>query len=77
MRKGIVGAMVSLDGVMQAPGGPAEDPTGGFKYGGWVAPLGGDPFSTKNSARCSGSCSVCCSGVAPTISATLHVLVFT
>ena len=40
MRKVIVGAMVSLDGVMQAPGGPEEDPTGGFKFGGWVAPLG-------------------------------------
>ena len=38
MRKVIVGAMVSLDGVMQAPGGPEEDPTGGFKFGGWVAP---------------------------------------
>lgn len=38
MRKIIVGAMVSLDGVMQAPGGPDEDPTGGFRYGGWVAP---------------------------------------
>jgi dihydrofolate reductase len=34
----IVGAMVSLDGVVQAPGGPEEDPTGGFKFGGWVAP---------------------------------------
>ena len=44
MRKVIVGAMVSMDGVMQAPGGPEEDPTGGFKFGGWVAPLGdGDP----------------------------------
>ena len=38
MRKVIVGAFVSMDGVMQAPGGPDEDPTGGFKYGGWVAP---------------------------------------
>jgi dihydrofolate reductase len=39
MRKVIVGAMVSIDGVMQAPGGPAEDPTGGFTFGGWTAPL--------------------------------------
>lgn len=39
MRKVIVGAFVSMDGVMQAPGGPDEDPTGGFKYGGWVAPM--------------------------------------
>lgn len=38
MRKVIVSAFVSLDGVMQAPGGPAEDPTGGFELGGWVAP---------------------------------------
>lgn len=43
MRKVIVGAMVSMDGVMQAPGGPEEDPTNGFKFGGWVAPLGDDP----------------------------------
>ena len=40
MRRVIVGAMVSMDGVMQAPGGPEEDATGGFKFGGWVAPLG-------------------------------------
>jgi dihydrofolate reductase len=33
---------VSLDGVMQAPGGPEEDPTGGFKYGGWAAPYWDD-----------------------------------
>ena len=39
MRKIIVGAFISLDGVMQAPGGPEEDPIGGFKFGGWVAPL--------------------------------------
>ena len=38
MRKIIVGAMVSMDGVMQAPGGPTEDPTKGFKFGGWVMP---------------------------------------
>jgi dihydrofolate reductase len=38
MRKIIVGAMVSMDGVMQAPGGPSEDPTKGFKFGGWVMP---------------------------------------
>jgi dihydrofolate reductase len=37
MRKIIVGAFISLDGVMQAPGGPEEDRTGGFEYGGWVA----------------------------------------
>lgn len=39
MRKVITGAFVSMDGVMQAPGGPDEDPTGGFKFGGWVAPM--------------------------------------
>jgi len=38
MRKLIVGAQVSMDGVMQAPGGPTEDPTNGFKFGGWSMP---------------------------------------
>jgi dihydrofolate reductase len=38
MRKIIVGAQVSMDGVMQAPGGPWEDPTKGFTFGGWVMP---------------------------------------
>lgn len=38
MRKIIVLSMISLDGVMQAPGGPEEDTSGGFEFGGWVAP---------------------------------------
>ncbi len=38
MRKLIVLSMISLDGVMQAPGGPEEDRSGDFKFGGWVAP---------------------------------------
>src|ERR1700722_2232301 len=38
MRRIIVATFTSLDGVMQAPGGPGEDPTGGFALGGWTAP---------------------------------------
>lgn len=37
MRKLIVLEHISLDGVIQAPGGPEEDPSGGFAYGGWSA----------------------------------------
>jgi len=36
MRKVVVLSFITLDGVMQAPGGPEEDPTGGFTHGGWV-----------------------------------------
>jgi dihydrofolate reductase len=42
MRKIIVLSFVTLDGVMQAPGGPEEDKSGGFEYGGWAAPYGDD-----------------------------------
>jgi dihydrofolate reductase len=36
LRKIVVLSFITLDGVMQAPGGPEEDPTGGFKHGGWT-----------------------------------------
>jgi dihydrofolate reductase len=42
MRKLIASTFVSLDGVMQAPGGPDEDPSGGFAFGGWAFPYFGD-----------------------------------
>lgn len=45
MRKIVTSAFVSLDGVMQAPGGPEEDPTGGFKFGGWTAPYWDDALA--------------------------------
>jgi dihydrofolate reductase len=47
MRKIIVGAMVSIDGVMQAPGGPTEDPTKGFQFGGWVMPYFDQEFGEE------------------------------
>ncbi len=46
MRKITVLSMITLDGVMQAPGGPKEDTSGGFKYGGWTA-LYGDEVGGK------------------------------
>ncbi len=47
MRKIIVGAMVSMDGGMQAPGGPSEDPTKGFKFGGWEMPYFNQEFGEE------------------------------
>lgn len=44
MRKITVLSMITLDGVMQAPGGPGEDTSGGFKYGGWTASYGDEVF---------------------------------
>lgn len=43
MRKIIVGAQTSIDGVMQGPGSPVEDPTQGFNLGGWAMPYFGQP----------------------------------
>jgi dihydrofolate reductase len=47
MRKIIVGAQVSMDGVMQAPGGPTEDATKGFKFGGWSMPYFDEAFGEE------------------------------
>ena len=42
MRKIIAITHVTLDGIMQSPGGPEEDPTGGFTHGGWISSFGDD-----------------------------------
>ena len=47
MRKIIVGAQVSIDGIMQAPGGPTEDPTNGFRFGGWAMPYFSPEFGEE------------------------------
>ena len=47
MRRIIGAAFVTLDGVMQGPGGPSEDPTGGFRFGGWLEPVGDEAINDK------------------------------
>ena len=47
MRKIIVGAQVSMDGVMQAPGARQEDPTNGFRFGGWAMPYFDEVFGEE------------------------------
>jgi dihydrofolate reductase len=47
MRKIVVGAQVSMDGVMQAPGAATEDPTRGFKFGGWAMPYFDQAFGEE------------------------------
>jgi len=47
MRKLTGAVFLSLDGVMQAPGGPEEDPSGGFKFGGWTAPFSNESMQAQ------------------------------
>jgi len=49
MRKLIASTFVSLDGIMQAPGGPEEDPTGGFAFGGWMFGYGDESMDISAS----------------------------
>jgi len=47
MRKIIIGSMISMDGVMQAPGTSTEDPTHGFNFGGWQIPYFDQEFGEE------------------------------
>ena len=55
MRKIVVVEHLSLDGVMQAPGRPDEDPRGGFAHGGWAAPNNDDVMGARLSRGMGGS----------------------
>ena len=67
MRKLTGAVFQSLDGVMQAPGGPEEDPTSDFRFGGWVQPLLGRQTWAR-SKRSSWASTTCCSASGPTTS---------
>jgi dihydrofolate reductase len=54
MRKIIVLSFITLDGVMQAPGGPEEDPSGGFEYGGWLVPYADEAFGNVMAGQMTG-----------------------
>ena len=53
MRKIVVFTMISLDGVMQAPGGQEEDTSGGFRFGGWTVPYRHESFGSIINAELS------------------------
>ena len=55
---------ISLDGVIQAPSGPDEDP--GYPHGGWAA-LHSDPAGERPSSRLTATLSICCSAAEPMI----------
>ena len=55
MRKIIVLSMITLDGVIQAPGDPEEDLTGGFRYGGWTVPYLDEILGQTTGEQMSGS----------------------
>jgi dihydrofolate reductase len=47
MRRIVGAAFITLDGVIQGPGGPSEDTTGGFRFSGWLPPVGDDAIEDK------------------------------
>ena len=69
MRKLTGAVFMSLDGVMQAPGGPEEDPTSGFRFGGWALPLLGRTAAVRRAS--SWAITTCCSASGPTTSSPL------